>query len=188
MQKSKPYLTPEEYLKMERVAEAKGEYYKGEIFAFAGASFNHNKIAANVLGELTAALKNTQCFALTSDMRVWAADVEFSAYPDATVVCGEPEFHDEHKDWLTNPLVIIEVLSKSTGKYDQEEKFRLYRSLASFKEYVLIDQYSVYVQQFWKTAEDEWKLKLYEKLSDVVAFKTIAAEVSLKDIYRKVEF
>ncbi len=186
--KTKPFYTPDEYLAMERIAEAKSEYYKGEIFAFAGASINHNRISSNVISELNFALKNRNCSVLGSDMRVWIDDQQLFTYPDVTVVCDKPQFYDKQKDSLINPVLIIEVLSKSTQEYDKEGKFRLYRSLPSFREYVLIDQYSVYVEQFWKIAKDEWHLKVYDDLNSRMALKTVDEQIALADIYHKVEF
>jgi Uma2 family endonuclease len=186
--KPKPFYTPDEYLAQERVAEAKSEYYRGDILAFAGASLNHNVIAVNTLSELNFALKKKNCATFGSDMRIWVADEKLFTYPDISVVCGEAEFYDHHRDSLINPLVIAEVLSKSTAKYDREGKFRLYRSLSSFKEYVLVDQYSVYVEQFWKTAADEWQLKVFDHKDDVLVFKFIDVNIAIKDIYHKVKF
>lgn len=130
---SKPYLTPQQYLTQERKAESKSQYFQGEIFAIAGGSRKHNLIVANIVREVCNALKDRRCEVYPSDMRVKVAKSGLHTYPDATVVCDEPEFEDDQFDTLTNPTVLFEVLSASTESYDRGGKFRQYREIDSLK-------------------------------------------------------
>lgn len=148
--------TQEEYLELERAAEYKSEYYRGEIFAMSGARFNHNRIKENLSIEVGNFLKGKGCNSLSSDMRVHIPENTLYTYPDLLIVCGKPEFLDDHMDTLLNPSVIIEVLSPSTGSYDQGEKFYLYRSLKSLKEYILIDSQEVGAQVYRKSDDGMW--------------------------------
>ncbi|RMD86186.1 MAG: Uma2 family endonuclease, partial [Calditrichaeota bacterium] len=145
MQKTaKKYYTPEEYLALEEAAEYKSEYYKGEIFAMSGASINHNRIVMNLSTELNTALRDTKCEVFMSDMRLWVEAVQLFTYPDIVILCEQPQFYDDRDDTITNPFIIFEVLSESTKNYDRGEKFEFYRSLPSFQEYILVDQYKVH--------------------------------------------
>lgn len=148
--------TQEEYLELERAAEYKSEYYRGEIFAMSGAKFNHNRIKENLSVEIGLFLKGKPCSSLSSDMRVHIPENTLYTYPDILIVCGEPEFQDDHLDTLLNPSVIIEVLSLSTGSYDQGKKFYLYQSLKSLTEYVLIDSQELGARVFRKNDNGTW--------------------------------
>jgi Uma2 family endonuclease len=148
--------TQQEYLEMERAAEYKSEYYRGEIFAMSGARFNHNRIKENLSLEVGVFLTGKGCQSLSSDMRVHIPENTLYTYPDLLIVCGKPEFLDDHTDTLLNPSVIIEVLSPSTGSYDQGKKFYLYQSLKSLKEYILIDSQEVGAQVYRKSDDGVW--------------------------------
>ncbi len=136
----KPFLSPQEYLAMERQAETKSEYYAGEVFAMAGASRKHNLIVPNLAYLLVGQLKSRSCEVYNSDMRVKVSATGLYTYPDLAVVCGKPRFDDDQEDTLLNPTVIVEVLSKSTEAYDRGEKFAMYRALESMTDYLLIAQ------------------------------------------------
>ncbi|MET7254452.1 Uma2 family endonuclease [Dyadobacter jiangsuensis] len=148
--------TQEEYLELERAAEYKSEYYRGEIFAMSGARFNHNRIKENTALEIGLFLKGKPCSSLSSDMRVHIPENTLYTYPDILIVCGEPEFQDDHMDTLLNASVIIEVLSPSTSSYDQGKKFSLYQSLKSLREYILIDSQEIGARVFRKNDEGAW--------------------------------
>ena len=126
-----PFITPEQYLEIERKAADKSEYHSGQMFAMAGASREHNLITANVVGELRSLLRGRPCKTYPSDMRVLVLATGLHTYPDVSVACGEPEFLDGALDVLLNPLVIVEVLSSSTEPYDRGAKFALYQHLPS---------------------------------------------------------
>ncbi len=182
------YISPDEYLAMEETASYKSEYYRGEIFAMAGASFNHIQIVSNVSSDLSRALRNTNCYAMMNELRVWVKTKDLFVYPDVTVVCGKPVFYENRNDTIINPLVIVEVLSDSTKNYDRGEKFEFYRAIPTFQEYILIDQYRVHVEHFFIDAEKKWGLLEFNKLSDVLKLTKIDFQISIQDIYHRVEF
>ncbi len=182
------YLTPEEYLAFEREAEVKHEYYAGEIFAFAGASRQHNLIVANVIRELGNEVKARPCEVYPSDMRVRVSPTGLYTYPDVTVVCGEARFGDEHSDTLLNPTVIVEVLSPSTEGYDRGEKFEHYRKLDSLQEYLVIAQERHHVEHHVRQPEGQWLLSETDSVDAVIELPSIACHLLVADIYEKVEF
>lgn len=183
----KTRLTAPEYLALEREAEYKSEYYKGEVFAFAGASLRHNLIAANFLATTHSQLRGGPCSAFSSDMRITIPQTPHFAYADVVVVCGQPQLDDDFKDNLLNPIVIIEVLSPSTERYDRGTKFESYQRIPSLMEYVLVSQERPRVEQFLRQTDGRW---LYSETSaqGTIKLTSIDCELSLNDIYDKVEF
>ena len=184
----KPYLTPEEYLAMERQAETKSEYFNGEVFATAGASESHNLIVANVLSILIVGLRGRPCKAYASDMRVRVEATGLYTYPDASVVCGRPQFADQRRDTLTNPTAVFEVLSSSTESYDRGAKFAHYQMLESLTDYVLISQDEAKVEHFARQPGDQWLLSTYKGLEAIALLPSIGCELPLAEIYDKVEW
>jgi len=182
----KEKMTPEEYLAMERDAPYKSEYFNGEIFAMAGASRRHNLIALNTASELRAQLKKTPCEVYVSDMRVRVSFTGLYTYPDVTVVCGNPQFDDRHSDTLLNPLIIAEVLSKSTAAYDRGAKFEQYRTLASLCDYLLISQDRCYAEHYVRQSGNTWLFSEYRDLEDVILLQSIGCELKLREIYNRV--
>jgi len=182
------YITPEEYLAMEDAAESKHEYYHGEIFAMAGASKNHDRIGVDLVTSVNTTLKNSKCEVFSNEMKIWSKAKNFFAYPDLTIVCGKAEFYEDRDDILTNPLVIFEVLSKSTKSFDRAEKFDFYRSIPTFQEYILIDQHQIHVEQRNMETRNKWILTEYNQITDVIKLAKVDMEISLREIYRRVEF
>ena len=173
-----------EYLELEREAEYKSEYYQGEIFAMAGASPNHNRILANLSGEIYIALKGRSCQNFSSDMRLHIPQNGLYTYPDIIVVCGKPEFSEIDKDTLINPSVIIEVLSKSTSTYDRGDKFRLYRSIPTLTEYLLVDSLAISVEVWQKNEDGTWLLHSeINNIEERITLTNIPVQLELKDIY-----
>jgi len=181
------YLTPEEYLAWERKADIKHEYLRGEIIAMSGASYQHTIITMNISGELYIQLKDTACTVHTNDMRVRTSPEISYFYPDILVVCDEPRFEDNTCDTLLNPIVLVEVLSPSTEAYDSGEKFGHYQQLTSLREYILVSQDEVRVECHRRQGT-EWQLTECRSLEDVLSLISIDCELSLEDIYRRVEF
>ncbi len=195
------FYTPQQYLEMERKAEYKSEYINGCILplhrsedsgsqgvqAMAGASYEHNLITLNVGGTLHHQLKGRPCFAATSDLRVQISEAKSYTYPDVAVVCGEPQFADEHLDTLLNPTVLLEVLSPSTQSYDRNEKAEYYRRLASVSEYVLIAQDRMQVE-YYARRDEGWLFTERNAPDDVLRLPSIGCELTLRDIYDKVQF
>lgn len=183
----KTLLTPEEYLSFERKAEYKNEYYKGEVFAFAGASLRHNRIAANILAHIYPQLRSGNCSAFPSDLRITIPQTPHYTYADVVIVCGEPQLDDNFEDNLLNPTVIVEVLSPSTESYDRGKKFESYQRIASLMEYVLVSQDVPRVEQFLRQPDGRW---LYSETTadSTLKLTSIDCELSLSDIYDKVQF
>lgn len=183
---AKSWISPEEYLAMERQTEAKHEYFNGEVFAMSGASPSHVLIVTNLVVELGTQLKKRPCTVYSADLRVKVSPTGLYTYPDVVVVCGKPEFDDDHKDTLTNPTLIVEVLSDTTKDYDRGGKFAHYRSLPSFLEYVLIAQDTPHLEHFIRQPENRWLLSETNSIEDTVELASIGCALSLMEVYDKV--
>lgn len=182
-----PYLTPQEYLERERKAETKSEYSGGVVVAMAGASKRHNRITANISGELHGQLKGEPCQAFVSDLRVGVPECNRYYYPDVAVVCGEPIFVDAELDTLLNPTLIVEVLSDSTEARDRGEKLECYQALESLQTYVLVAQDRPYIEIYSRQDRD-WRYSKAKEMTDRVALDAIGCELSLAEAYARVEF
>ena len=184
----KRMLTIEDYLQIEAGANQKHEYYKGEVFAMAGAKMDHNIIVVNLTGSLVPKLRNSPCRPFNSEQRIFVENNELFTYPDLSIVCGPPITRDNDGFNLMNPSVIVEVLSPSTKAYDQGDKFTLYQELPTFREYLLIDSQSVLVEQFIKKEEGEWILRRFTTLADTFLLETTKTPISLEEIYEGTGF
>lgn len=178
--------TEEQYLEMERKSTSKNEYYAGEIFAMGGASYKHNLIVGNTYGLIWNFLKGKPCKVFPSDLRVKVSKTGMYTYPDLSIVCGKPILVDKEFDTLTNPVVLIEVLSKSTEDYDRGSKFTFYRQIDSLQEYVLISSESQKIEKFRKLPDGNW---LFSESKDGKNFpiESIDCALSLEEIYSGVE-
>ncbi len=183
----KTYLTPEEYLAIERKAEYKSEYFNGEMFAMAGASERHVLIVTNLVAELRGQLRRRPCTVYSTDLRVRVSSTGLYTYPDVVVVCGQPQFADDQKDTLLNPTLIIEVLSDSTKDYDRGGKFQHYRALASLTEYVLVAQDKCHVEHYVRQPENRWLLSETNELKDTIHLSSIECNLALVEVYDKVD-
>jgi len=177
-----------EYLELEEKAEFKSEFVDGEILAMAGASANHNILTAKFLARIFLALEDLDYSVFMSDMRVWMPVHNRYTYPDVVVVAGQPIFTDQKQTGITNPCLIVEVLSDSTGGYDRENKFKLYRSIPSFREYILISQNGYAVEQYAKQANGKWILADCIGEDEILKLESINFEISLRDLYKRVVF
>jgi Uma2 family endonuclease len=184
----KTVLTPEEYLHKDRQADFKSEFFRGEMFAMAGASAKHNLIVLNAGSVLREQLKKSPCRVYPSDLRLQVQATGLFTYPDLSVVCGEPEFVYDKGDVLINPDVIVEVLSESTEAYDRGKKFEHYRQIPSLKQYVLITQDRHSVEVFTRTGTDEWTLRAEQSASASVELTSIKCSLPLTEVYDKVDF
>jgi Uma2 family endonuclease len=180
------YVSPEAYLAMERASLEKHEYFKGEVFAMSGASWEHNDIARNVNTIVLPFLKGKSCRMYGSDLRVHIPENTLYTYPDFSIICGKPELTDEEKDTVVKPSAIIEILSKSTRDYDRGTKFMLYRSIPSLQEYITIDSLSVSVEIYTRQKDNSWRLTEFKQLSDSFVISTIGLTLQLKDVYEDV--
>ena len=152
------YIAPDDYLRQEREAESKSEYIDGDVIPMAGASPNHNLIKENVAILIGAHVRTKGCRSMSSDQRVHVPTSSLYAYPDIVVVCGPNQYHDALRDTLTNPLLVVEVLSPGTAAFDRGEKFALYRHSPTLVEYLLIDSEKMRAEVFRKHAEGFWFL------------------------------
>lgn len=178
--------TEAEYLALERTSDTKSEWLDGVIYAMGGASARHVQIVGNVAGELRDRLRDEPCVVYSTDLRVQVSREGLYAYPDVVVVCGEPIFTDTELDTLTNPELIVEVLSDPTKGYDRGEKFERYRSNTSFREYLLVAQDKVHVERFVRHDDGTWVLNETNSLSDTVELASVGCRVPVSEIYLKV--
>lgn len=186
--KQKPkFLTPKEYLEFERKSEIRHEYLDGEIYEMAGANKRHNRISVNILRLLDSQLLERECALYGSDMRIKIPETEKYTYPDIVAVCGEEIFEDETEDTLFNPMLIVEILSKSTEAYDRGAKFEYYQTIESFGEYLLISQEPFRVEQYVRKEKNVWTYFEFRNSEDIVQLSSIDCEVKLRDIYHKIE-
>jgi Uma2 family endonuclease len=182
----RPRLTADEYLALDRSAEWKSEFHDGEMFPIEAVSLRHATIATNVVRSLGAKVRAAGCTMLTGPLRVRISPTQF-VYPDYQIVCGKAQLTDENEDTVTNPKIVIEILSPSTANYDHGEKFDLYRRLSSIEEYVLIAQAERKVEVFSKQSESLWSLTITAGSDQSVRLKSVDIEFSMIDLYEGVE-
>ncbi len=184
----KTYFTEEEYLALERATEYRSEYYRGEIFAMAGASNEHNLIVNNLNFHLFTHLRGRGCRMYTFEMRLRINVTRLYTYPDAMIVCGKSLYADDHVDTIVNPLIIVEVLSDSTESYDKGKKFDHYRQVPTVQEYILISQEIPQIERRVRVSATEWRLQVYDGLESVLPLDAIDTRIRLADIYLDIEF
>ncbi len=185
----KAIMTPQEYLAFERASlDIKHEYYDGEVFAMVGASRHHNRINMNLARELGIKSKadNFRCETFSNDMRVKISDEKYT-YPDLVITCGDAQFEDNEFDTLTNPVVIIEILSDSTELFDRTKKFFNYRKIPTLQEYILVSQHECQVEKFTRQS-DIWGYQSYEGPEQILTIASANCELPLSEIYLNVEF
>jgi Uma2 family endonuclease len=182
------WLSYAEYLERERVAVTKNEYYAGEIFAMAGGSRRHNTITGNIFAALYTKLTHASCRPFLSDQRIRISQLDLGTYPDLSVVCGELEGDMVDPEAITNPCVLVEVLSPSTESYDRGKKFDFYRQFDSLEEYVLVSQQEPIVERFKRQPNGDWLLTVYKGLEATLNLTSIQTDLPLQDIYRFVDW
>ncbi|MDX2127902.1 MAG: Uma2 family endonuclease [Chloroherpetonaceae bacterium] len=182
---AKKTYTIKEYLALEEKDHIKHEFYQGEIFAMAGGTLNHSAISENIFFSLRKFLIGKNCTAKSSDFRIVTPSGLYT-YPDALVYCGNPDL-SENQTELKNPVLIVEVLSSSTKSYDRGEKFKMYRSIPSFREYLLVDSESILAEHFRKVENGEWILHEYTTIESEIPLLSIGFSISLKEIYEEVK-
>ena len=182
------YISFEEYLAAEELADYKSEYYAGEIFAMAGGTLTHNQIIINLCIILGFAFKKRDVRVFAGDVKLHVRDVAVSTYPDVLVIKGQPEYWDNRRDVVCNAAVIVEVLSDSTKDYDRAGKFEIYRNLPDLQDYILVSQDKVHVEHFVKQSPHQWLLSEYNQLSDVLTIAQLDETLAVADIYDKVDF
>ncbi len=180
--------TPEEYLTVEAQADYKSEYYHGQIYAMAGGTIRHSQIAINVIIGLSNALADKPCQVFNSDLRLNVQPNGLYTYPDVIVICGKVELLPGRQDTVTNPILIVEVLSESTRDYDMTFKFELYRALPTLAHYVLVDSDKAFVRYFRKLGDGQWLMQEWTHLTDVIDLSPLEVQLTLSQFYRSVEF
>lgn len=182
------YISPAEYLVLERASEEKNEYYDGKIYAMSGASRKHNIIAMNLFTNIGSFLKNKNCQMFPSDMRVSTPSHNSYMYPDAMIVCSEQELEDDKFDTLLNPGTIFEILSPSTRSIDKGRKFLFYQQIPTLKEYIMIDSLKRFIQAARKQADGSWKSEELNEQTENLHIQTIDHHLPLSEIYHNTGF
>ena len=183
------YISEEEYLERESRAETKSEYFDGCIVAMAGASPTHNRIKDNISGELYQQLKRTPCQAFSSDQRVKAVKARQYTYPDIVVVCGAPTFERiQNLETLTNPALIVEVLSDTTEAEDRGFKFHNYQSIDSLKDYILVSQKQPLIEHYERQSDNSWRYTAIIGLDASLRLPFYDVKIGLADMYDRVTF
>lgn len=183
----KTFLTPEQYLEIERKADRKSEYFNGEMFAMAGAKEAHNPLVANLVARLHQQFRSRPCRVYPSDMRVRVSATGLFTYPDVIAVCAEPRFLGDQRDTLLNPDLLVEVLSPSTEAYDRGRKFEQYKAIESLREYLLVASDRVHADLYTRQADGRWMLTSADRMEDSLTLESVGAQVTLADLYEKVE-
>lgn len=183
---AKQRLTALEYLAFERASEIKHEYIGGALVAMAGASAAHNIIVANIIASLHGQVRDRNCTVFPSDMRLRIIRQDVYTYPDIMIVCGDVSYEDDALDSVTNPTVLIEVLSPTTESYDRGKKSQHYRSIPSLREYLLVAQAEQHIEHFIRYSEHQWLLSELTAEQPTVRLAAIGCDLALEAIYAKV--
>lgn len=188
IQTEKKYYTPEEYLTLEEKATDKHEYRDGKIVLMTGGTTNHNQIAGNFYKRFPLKTQNQDYYVYINDVRLWIPQYRLYTYPDVMVIKGKPIYEGKGTINVTNPLIIVEVLSQSTRDYDRTDKFQYYRSIPEFQEYILIDQDRFYVSQYFKREDGQWIFNDYQGEEAILKLASDDFEISFQDLYERVDF
>jgi len=195
--KPKPVFTIEDYLRIDRAEDERYEFLDGEIYAMAGESGEHGDICVNLTRLLGNDLLDTACRVRSKDTKVRSGMFPpkrplikgMISYPDLVVICGEPEYHDEFRDVILNPTVIIEVLSESTEQFDRSEKFHRYQLWnPALTDFILISQNKPLVEHYIRQSDGSWKFYFYDGLEREFSIESINSRLRLADIFYRVEF
>ena len=178
-----------DYFALETTDDQRHEYYHGEIFAMSGGSVNHNRISVSVATSFAGALAGKPCEVFVADLRLLVKSRQLYTYPDVMVVCGKLEYAQNRTDLITNPTVIVEVLSPSTENYDRGKKFNFfYRTVETLRDYVLIDQDRILVEHLRRSDERTWLLTVLEELSETLVLESIGVSIPVGEIYQRVDW
>ena len=180
--------TAQEYLDFEILSQERHEYIDGEIKLMTGGTPNHNDIAGNLYLLLKLALRQQPYRTFYVDQRLWIRGRNLYTYPDIMVLSSPIQLQEKRTDTVMNPCFIAEVLSKSTKDYDRSEKFLAYRTIDTFQEYLLVDQYKIHVEHYVKTAANQWLLSEYTDSQVTLTLASVKVEVKIADLYENIEF
>ncbi len=188
LQTKQRYYTPEEYLELEEQSQEKNEYRNGEIIPMVGGTTNHNKICLNICRNFPLTIENKDYDVFMEGVKLWLSEHNIYTYPDVMIIKDKPIYYGKSKSNVINPQIIIEVLSSSTEGYDRGKKFEYYRSLPTFQEYILIDQYCYSFTQYIKQSNNNWLVNFYTGEEAILKLGSVNWEISLKDIYQRIDF
>jgi Uma2 family endonuclease len=177
----------DEYRAIEEKAEERSEYHDGEIVTMPGGSINHSRIGRNMLTYLTYLLRDSKCEPINSDLRLWIPEYKRGLYPDVMVFADQPQLNDNRNDEVLNPILIVEVLSPSTADYDRQSKFRMYRSISSFCEYLLVEQDEIFIEKYSKQSQG-WLFSDFNDLEKSISLESVGVDLPISEIYRGVVF
>jgi Uma2 family endonuclease len=187
-QLAKKTYTVDEYLELEIASDIRNEYRNGEIIPMTGGTPNHNDISGNAYILLKTLLKSKAYRVFHVDQRLWIPALKEYTYPDVMVVAKPLELQVRRKDTITNPCLIVEVLSRSTQSRDRSEKFAAYRTIDTFQEYILIDQYRIHIEHYVKTAVNQWLFSEYDDPETAIALQFLDLQIKIADLYDNIDF
>jgi Uma2 family endonuclease len=179
------HMSAREYLVAERAAEGKHEYLAGEVFAMAGASARHNGIVANLVALLGQALRDGPCRVFPSDLKIHVPASDLFTYPDVSIVCGDLAFYEGTTDVVTNPKVLVEVLSASTERYDRGEKAEAYRAIPSVVEHLLVAQGKPRIEHYSRQSDGSWIFR-EAHVAGSITLSSVGALLPVDEVYRRV--
>ena len=180
--------TEAEYLEGERLAEFKSEFHDGEVFAMEGGTVWHSLISSNAIREIGLGLKGGPCRVFNSDLRLKVEATGLITYPDLSVVCGQVRYLPGTDDTLTNPILLVEVLSDSTEAYDRGTKFRNYRQIPTLREYLLVSQKEPRIEQFVLQDDKVWAYRVAEGLEASLELPSLQVQLAMREVFGGVEF
>jgi Uma2 family endonuclease len=180
--------TAEEYFALEVESDTRSEFRNGEIVLMTGGTPTHNKIISAFNALLWFALRGKPYSIFMTDQRLWIPERNLYTYPDAMVIDEPLQLQPGRKDTVTNPILIAEILSDSTKAYDRDEKFEAYRTIATFQEYLLIDQYKPHVEHYVKRDVNKWLFTEYNGQDARIVLSSVSVEITLADLYENIEF
>jgi Uma2 family endonuclease len=179
--------TAQEYLELEVTSQTRSEYRNGEIIPMTGGTPDHNELAINLAALLKFALRSKPYCIFATDQRLWIPNYNLYTYPDVMVIEKPLQLQTGHTDTVMNPCFIAEVLSKSTQDYDRGKKFLAYRTIETFREYLLIDQYSFHVEHYVKTAVNQWLFSEYNGPNITLSLNTFKTDIQIINLYENIE-
>ncbi len=186
MSAERAFLTVDEYFALEERTGIKHEYLNGQVYQMSGASIEHNQIVTNIIISLGTKLRGSGCRVFPSDLRVYIEKTGLYTYPDVVITCGKLDLIPKKPDTLTNPVVLIEILSPSTAEYDRSTKFDHYRMIPTLQEYIVVFQDKIHVQHHIRQADNRWLLIDYLYADNIIQINAIQTELSLADMYEDV--
>lgn len=182
------YLTPEAYLDLERQGEERHEYIDGTLVAMAGGSAQHGLIQVGISSLLRTALRGRDCYVYPSDVKIGIPTANIYTYPDISVVCGTRQFEEGRRDTLLNPILLVEILSSATERYDRGKKFAHYRRIPTLAEYVLVAQDTPLIEHYVRQPDGTWRWAAVEGLDETITLSTVKCSLPLAEVYDQVEF